>query len=231
MAAQLTTLVNFSGSNGAEPFAGLIADASGDLFGTTTSGGANNEGTVFEIQNTGTVAAPVYASPPTTLVSFNGSNGGYPSAGLIADASGDLFGTTSGGGANGLGTVFEIQNTGTVAAPVYASAPTTLVSFNGSNGAGPDVAGLIADANGDLFGTTQRGGVEGANGLGTVFEIQNTGTVAAPVYASSSTTLVSFNGSNGAYPSAELIVDANGDLFGTTYAGGGERYDGTVFEI
>ena len=74
-------------------------------------------------------------------------------AGLIADANGDLFGTTDAGGANGDGTVFEIKNTGTVAAPVYASAPTTLVSFNGSNGADPD-AGLIADANGDLFGTT-----------------------------------------------------------------------------
>ena len=59
----------------ANPVAGLIADANGDLFGTTDEGGANSDGTVFEIENTGTVAAPVYASAPTTLVSFNGSNG------------------------------------------------------------------------------------------------------------------------------------------------------------
>jgi uncharacterized repeat protein (TIGR03803 family) len=88
------------------------------------------------------------------LVSFNLSNGASPDAELIADSNGDLFGTTgSGGGANGNGTVFEIRNTGTVAAPVYASAPTTLVSFNGSNGSQPR-AGLIVDAKGDLLGTT-----------------------------------------------------------------------------
>ena len=109
---------------------------------------------MFEIKNTGTVAAPVYASAPITLVSFNGS--AYP-AGLIVDANGDLFGTTETGGTNGYGTVFEIKNGGTVAAPIYASAPTTLVSFNGSSG-GYLMAGLIADANGDLFGTTEEGG-------------------------------------------------------------------------
>ncbi len=221
-----TTLVSFNGSNGTAPEAGLIADANGDLFGTTLEGGANGDGTVFEIQNTGTAAAPVYASAPATLVSFNGSNGQHPNAGLMAGANGDLFGTTENGGANLDGTVFEIQNTGTAAAPVYAIAPTTLVSFNGSNGAFP-LAWLIADAKGDLFGTTDNGG---ANNDGTVFEIQNIGTVAAPVYASAPTTLVSFNGSNGAAPYAGLIAGANGDLFGTTESGGANG-DGTVFEI
>jgi len=61
----------------------------------------------------------------TTLFSFNGSNGQSPSAVLTADANGDLFGTTDGGGANGYGTVFEIKNTGTVAAPNYAISPTS----------------------------------------------------------------------------------------------------------
>ena len=107
--------------------------------------------TVIELQNTGTVAEPVYAGIPTTLVSFNGSNGVYPIARLTADASGDLFGTTGGGGAYGNGTVSEIQNTGTAAEPVYAGIPTTLVSFDAYNGAYP-AAGLIADASGDLFG-------------------------------------------------------------------------------
>jgi uncharacterized repeat protein (TIGR03803 family) len=124
---------------------GLIADATGDLFGTTTDGGANGEGAVFEIAKT----AGGYASIPTTLVSFNGTNGADPIASLIAEANGDLFGTTEGGGANGFGAVFEIAKT----AGGYASMPTTLVSFNGTNGAGPS-GSLIADANGDLFGTT-----------------------------------------------------------------------------
>ena len=79
---------------------------------------------MFEIAKT----ASGYASTPTTLVSFNGSRRRIPEAGLIADAAGDLFGTTSGGGANGDGTVFELANTGTG----YASTPTTLVSFNGN---------------------------------------------------------------------------------------------------
>ena len=112
---------------------------------------------MFEIKNTGTVAAPFYASGPTTLVNFDGSNGALPYAGLIADANGNLFGTTEDGGANGDGTVFEIKNTGTVAAPVYASALTTLVNFTADNGASPQ-AGLTADANGNLFGTTSQGG-------------------------------------------------------------------------
>ena len=103
---------------------------------------------MFEIAKTGSG----YASTPTTLVSFNGTNGEDPDAGLIADAAGDLFGTTVSGGANGDGTVFEIAKTGSG----YASTPTTLVSFNGTNGDGP-YAGLIADAAGDLFGTTADG--------------------------------------------------------------------------
>jgi uncharacterized repeat protein (TIGR03803 family) len=225
--ATLSTLVNFNGSNGQDP-EGLIVDANGDLFGTAYQGGANNDGTVFEIKNVGTVAAPVYASSPTTLVTFDGSNGAIPDAGLTTDANGDLFGTTANGGAYGAGTLFEIANTGTVAAPVYASAPTTLVSFNRTNGANP-AAELTADANGDLFGTTSAGGVYND---GTVFEMKNTGTVAAPNYASApTTTLVSFNSPGGQDPyMSGVIADANGDLFGTTIAGGAYGY-GTVFEI
>ena len=197
--------------------AGLIVDANGNLFGTTETGGSNNAGTVFEYQNIGTLAAPVYASTPSVLVNFKFYNGQDPLAGLIADANGDLFGTTSQGGALDHGTVFEIKNIGTAVAPVYASNVTTLVSFNGSDGSFP-VAGLIADARGNLFGTTNTGGEWG---VGTVFEIQNTGTLAAPVYASSPTTLVTFNGSNGANPHGALIADVNGNLFGTTAGGGG----------
>ena len=92
-----TTLVNFDGTNGGSPaYAGLFADAAGDLFGTTAGGGAQSLGTVFEIAKT----ASGY-STPTVLVSFNGTDGATPYAGLIADAAGNLFGTTYGGGAYG----------------------------------------------------------------------------------------------------------------------------------
>src|SRR6516164_7646413 len=103
-------LVNFNGFNGQYPFGGLIADASGNLFGTTAGGGVNNAGTVFEIKNIGALAAPIYSSTPTTLVSFNNSYGS-PFHGVTMDASGNLFGTITGNGNNG--SVFEIQNTGT----------------------------------------------------------------------------------------------------------------------
>ena len=227
-----TTLVSFNGTDGAYPFAGLITDASGNLFGTTcgktgscvTGGGGNNFGTVFEIKVDGTTATG-YASTPTTLVNFSFTDGSAPYAGLIADASGNLFGTTVVGGANlYYGTVFEIKVDSTTATG-YAITPTTLVSFNGTDGAYP-FAGLIADAIGNLFGTTS--GLF-STGFGTVFEIKTDSTTATG-YASTPTTLVSFNGTDGAYPIEVLIADARGNLFGTTEAGGATG-DGTVFEV
>ena len=195
-----TTLVSFNGGDGANPYAGLITDAAGNLFGTTLNGGASEVGTVFEIAKT---AAGGYATTPTTLVSFNGGDGANPAAGLIADAGGNLFGTTGSGGASGYGTVFEIAKT---AVGGYATTPTTLVSFNGGDGANPQ-AGLITDAAGDLFGTTGSGG---ASGNGTVFEIAKS--VAG--YASTPTTLVSFNGGDGANPFAGLVWVHFGGLAG-----------------
>jgi uncharacterized repeat protein (TIGR03803 family) len=212
MTATLTTLVSFNFTDGDTPEAGLIADAEGDLFGTTEIGGADNSGTVFEIAKTPTG----YASTATVLASFDGFDGELPQAGLLADAEGDLFGTTWGGGpaGGGEGTVFEIAKTPTG----YANTPGTVVNFIGANGLAPE-ASLIADANGDLFGTAEDGG--GAANDGTVFEITRTG---------GSSTLVTFDGVDGGLPGGSLIVDANGDLFGTTAAGGANN-GGTVFEI
>lgn len=168
-----TTLVSFSGPDGAYPVGGLLIDAQGNLFGTTSQGGGTaNAGTVFEIPKTSTG----YATSPTTLASFDGSIGAYPTGGLIADANGSLFGTTENGGSAGLGTVFEIVKT----SAGYASTPLPLINFDGigSDGAQP-LAGLIADANGNLFGTTQAGGDDGAYGVdqGTVFEVTGSGFV------------------------------------------------------
>ena len=212
--ASIKTLVNFNGTNGADPEAGLITDITGDLFGTTQAGGTNNLGTVFEIPKT----TSGYAASPTVLFNFDGGNGARPVAGLLADTAGNLFGTTQFGGANNLGTVFEIVKT----ASGYASTPTVLFNFDNTHGAQP-LAGLIADAAGNLFGTTQIGG---ANRDGTVFEIVKT----ASGYASTPTVLFNFDVTHGANPQAGLIADAAGNLFGTTFAGGTNN-DGTVFEI
>ena len=227
----LVPLVSFNGADGAEPLAGLIADAKGDLFGTTVGGGAHGQGTVFEIACTSfSTVCTSYASTPTLLYSFcaqaSCTDGAEPFAGLIVDAKGNLFGTTDGGGAHGGGTVFEITKT----ASGYATTPTILYSFcaqtNCTDGESP-FAGLIVDAKGNLFGTTEIGGAPGG---GTVFEIAKT----TSGYASTPTALVSFcalaNCADGSRPEAGLIADAKGNLFGTTRFGGANG-SGTVFEI
>jgi uncharacterized repeat protein (TIGR03803 family) len=222
-----TTLVSLDAANQNGMSAGLIVDAAGNLFGTTFMGGAYNDGTVFEIAKTG----GSYASTPTTLVSFVGTfdgtaygGGAHPRGGLIADAAGNLFGTMAIAGTSANGGVFEIAKVG----GSYASTATVLVSFDGTNGNAP-AGGLIADAAGDLFGTTMLGG---ADGDGTVFEIVKTG----GSYASTPTILASFSGNNGLAPQAGLVADAAGNLFGTTAHGGANTVgstsgDGTLFEI
>ncbi|MDR3466110.1 MAG: hypothetical protein P4M07_09215 [Xanthobacteraceae bacterium] len=208
-----TFLASFSGPDGSYPVGGVIADASGDLFGTTSLGGSNNKGTVFEIRKT----SAGYDTSPTTLISFNGLDGSSPDAGLFADSQGNLIGTTATGGLYGYGTVFEIQKT----TSGFASEPTTLVSFNKQDGSHP-LGALIADADGNLFSTTSYWN----SGYGTVFEIAKTSTG----YASSLTTLTTFDGANGDNPTGSLLLDTNGDLIGTTMLGGSNS-DGTVFEI
>ena len=215
MTATLKRLVSFSSSNGAYPTGGLVADANGDLFGTTQQGGASGYGTVFEIVNTATG----YATAPTRLVSFNSSNGASPAGSLLIDAKGDLFGTTQSGGASGQGAVFEIANTATG----YATAPTVLASFSYSTGDNPS-GNLVADTQGDLFGTLLNGGGLAFNGA--VFEIKNTSTG----YASAPTMLVGFANPNGANPNGTLIIDGKGNLFGTTQ-NSGTGAKGIVFEV
>ncbi len=197
----LTTLVNFNSTTGNDPYAGLIMDSAGNLFGTTEGGGASSDGTVFEI------AAGTHAL--STLIAFNGTNGANPDSGLVMDSAGNLFGTTFFGGASDDGTVFEIS--------AATHALTTLVSFNGTNGKCPE-AGLIMDSAGNLFGTTY----ENFSSIdGTVFEV----TAGTNVLS----TLASFNGTNGSYPTG-LFMDSAGNIFGTTVSGGASG-DGTVFEI
>jgi uncharacterized repeat protein (TIGR03803 family) len=161
----------------------------------------------------------------TTLYSFcsqpDCTDGSGPWAGLIQATNGDFYGTTSGGGANGGGTVFKITPSGTL---------TTLYSFcsqSGCTDGSYPVAGLIQATNGDFYGTTEFGGA-GSFSVGTVFKITPSGTL---------TTLHSFC-SQGVYPDckdgenpqAPLVQASNGDLYGTA-SNGGASDNGTVFKI
>jgi uncharacterized repeat protein (TIGR03803 family) len=209
-----TVLHSFTGSDGANPQAGLIADSAGNLYGTTEFGGASGNGVVFKLSSSGTY---------TVLHSFTGSDGANPFAGLIADSSGNLYGTTNGGGnpAINAGVVFELSPSGTY---------TVLHSFCSSTGCSDGTssqAGLIADSSGNLYGTTPGGGVPGtcsSSGCGVVFELSPSGTYAV---------LHSFTGSfDGAIPAAGLIADSNRNLYGTTeFTAGVGTGNGVVFKL
>ena len=213
----MTVVASFSARGDGTPNAGLAIDANGDIFGTTSAGGEFDEGTAFEIAK-GTNG---YASAPVTLVTFGAtglSGGENPNGGLVVDGDGNLYGTTQrGGGTNVLGTAFEVANT----AIGYASTPTTLVSFSSPGPAGPN-SGLIADATGDLFGTTRS---DGQFSGGAVYEIARTATgystMPAVLGGPSLLTTGPLTGS--------LVPDAMGNLFGTTSTGG--NGPGTVFEL
>jgi uncharacterized repeat protein (TIGR03803 family) len=207
-----TVLWSFSGADGSYPEAGLVMDKTGNLYGTTSDGGAGSKGTVFKVAPGGT---------ETVLWSFSGgADGSDPMAGMIIDKKGNLYGTTVFGGANGDGTVFEVAPGG---------AETVLYSFaDGANGTFP-MAGLLMDKKGSLYGTTNEGGTGtgcGSGGCGVVFKL-------APHRKSwTQTVLHSFaGGTDGAFPTSDLIEDNSGNLYGTTYTGGGSLGDGIVFEV
>jgi len=175
---KLRVLTSFNGIDGEEPWGSLLADAAGNLYGTTNEGGTFGDGTVFKLE----VPAPGHTAwTKKVLFSFNGTGGESPYAGLIADAAGNLYGTTYYGGASsackgGCGTVFELSP------PAYdrtAWTETVLASFDGTNGAGPH-GSLIADAAGNLYGTTSTGGATTSCDCGTVFELTGTGFALMP---------------------------------------------------
>ena len=243
------TLYAFTGgTDGANPAAALLMESNGNLFGTTVLGGNYSSGTVFELVN-----------PPLTnlnqgyteevLYSFAGGvgDGANPVAGLIADSSGNLYGTTSGGGIAGsctysgglgvitgiscqrLGVVFELamSNSGTWTEKV-------LRFFDGYTAGGPVLSGttdgatpeaaLTMDSSGNLYGTTVNGG--DSSNDGTIFELVN----ANGTY-STENVLYRFSGSSdGANPIAPLIMGSSGQFLGTTENGGASGY-GTAFEL
>ena len=202
--------------DGAEPYAGLIMDSAGNLYGTTEFSGIYGNGTVFELSPNGSGGWS-----ERILRSFNFDDGASPVAALIFDAAGNLYGTTSSGGLHGLGTVFQLSPNGT-----GGWSEKVLHSFgNGSDGIFPD-GSVHFDSAGNLYGTTSGGGV---NGTGTVFKM-----TPAQGDSWSETVLHNFgaaNGSDGDYPEGSLILDHAGNLYGMSYLGGGHYNSGTVFEI
>jgi len=222
----LTTLYSFAGSpnDGSDPVSGVIRDAAGNLYGTTVYGGVSGTGC------SGTSCGTVFKLSPngaeTVLHNFAGgsSDGGNPYGGLIQDSAGNLYGTTSNGGSTGNGVVFEVAADGT---------ETVLYSFLGpANDGGPSSgppndgahpqSGLIQDSAGNLYGTTLNGG---AYSDGTVFKLSP---------ASSETLLHSFGGPStleGGSPSASVIMDAAGNLYGTTGSVGRSGGGPSVYEL
>ena len=212
-------------TDGDEPNGGLIRDAAGNLYGTTTEGGANGGGgTVFKLDNTGN---------ETVLYSFcadsNCTDGAFPLfITLTQDTAGNLYGTTSGGGANSFsgGTVFMVDPTG------HETVLYSFCSVAGCADGQTPYGGVIRDAGGNLYGTTAAGGNpntlcsnESFSGCGTVFKLDPTG---------HETVLYSFCSvaecADGYWPGAGLILDASGNLFGTTILGGANG-QGTVFKL
>jgi uncharacterized repeat protein (TIGR03803 family) len=219
-------LYRFQGRNdGHNPYGGLLADASGALYGTTYYGGTHGAGAVFKL----TPAGSGYSE--SVLHSFaGGSDGAQPMATLVADKQGTLYGSTyAGGGASctgGCGTVFALTPT----ASGYAES--ILHAFQGGTDGYFPYAGLVVTAKGALYGTTYLGGGTACNktGCGIVFEL------ARGASGYKETILHRFTGNDGAQPGATMLSQS-GTLFGTTYGGGGilcfqdDVNCGTVFSL
>ena len=211
--AQTETVLYSFGStvtDGYSLFAGLVMDKDGNLYGTTLYGGAGGAGTVFKVTPSG---------KETILHGFTyfTGDGVEPSAGLILDQEGNLYGTTFQGGANNLGAVFELTSDGT---------ETVLYSFGSQSGDGTyPAASLTMDKRGNLYGTTQHGGgtTNCYQGCGTVFKLTRSG---------QETVLHSFGvkPGDGIQPLAGLVLDDRGNLYGTTFLGGAVGI-GTVFKL
>src|ERR1700691_2091764 len=196
------------GTDGEFPEGGLIRDKVGNLYGTTTAGGGvENSGIVFVVSAAG-VEQVLYTFP-------GGTNGATPQAGLAIDAEGNLYGTTTAGGANGNGIVFKLTKKGT------QWTETVLYTFGtGADGAIP-VAGVILRGT-SLYGTTSAGG---AYGYGTIFQLTRSGA------AWTETIVHNFeDGDDGAVPYGGLIADKLGNLYGAATEGG-TGGGGTIYEL
>jgi uncharacterized repeat protein (TIGR03803 family) len=192
----------------------LIADADGNLYGTTLDGGASQKGCIFEVSRdkngvwTGTV-----------LHSFNGTDGFYPTAALVFDKLGNLYGTTVQGGVYGAGVAFELSPSSN-----GEWVETVLHNFGGAGDGSAPESELIFDKDGNLYGTTSFGGQHRG---GTVFELSPsdggwTETILYSFFAN-------IGGGGGDSPAGGVVMDGKGNLYGVT--GWGGHGAGTVYEL
>ena len=257
----ITVLYTFRGDmDGSVPNGNVVFDAAGNMYGTTTYGGQYNYGTIWKLTSSGG------SWTESVLYSFDGPHGSYPLSGAVLDNAGNLYGTTSTGGADGWGGVWELTNSGSgwslqnlysltnqsdgrslaggvvfdSAGNLYASAQhggqnsggtvfrlspasggwnfSLLYSLSGS--AGP-ASSLTLDTSGNLYGTTYQ---DGSNQLGNVFQLSPSN--GSWIYAD----LHDFSDSDGEHPLGSVVLDANGNIFGTT-SQGGSGLDGVIFKI
>jgi uncharacterized repeat protein (TIGR03803 family) len=187
----LTTLYSFTGADdGANPFATLVQNTDGTLYGTAFQGGAYDNGTIFRLSSNGS---------PTVLIALNITNGDLPFAGLTRGPDGLFYGTTYQGGASGMGTAFRITTNGAL---------TTLHSFSNQSDGGFLHAGLVQGADGNFYGATYQGG---AYGGGALFKVSTNGLQA---------TLASLSSTNGMFPYSALVQGLDGSFYGTASGGG-----------
>jgi uncharacterized repeat protein (TIGR03803 family) len=203
----LTVLHNFgTGTDGAQPRQGLVRTKSGMIFGSTRIGTPNNAGNIFQLKADGTY---------TTFYHFlSGNDGHCPYSGITRDAHGNIYGTTWGGGAGGnpTGSVFKINTKGVL---------TTLYVFKNQNdGEWPDIAPTV-DSAGNVYGITRN--QNGNTSAGTIWKIDTLGNF---------TVLHTLNGTtDGFQPNSPLVIGADGNLYGTTHAGGTLSFGGVLFQI
>jgi uncharacterized repeat protein (TIGR03803 family) len=204
-AQTFSVLYNFGGAaDGGDPYAGVIRDASGNLYGTVGYGGTAYAGGVYKVDALGN---------ETMLYSFTGgSDGNFPVSTLARDSAGNLYGTTAQGGSVGAGVVFKVDPSGN---------ETVLHSFTGGSDGTDPSGGVLLDAAGNLYGTTSQGGTYNC---GILFKLTPAGT---------ETILHTFTGTptDGKYPSyTNPITDGQGSLYGVTEEGG--RFgQGIVYQV
>jgi uncharacterized repeat protein (TIGR03803 family) len=201
-------LYNFAGgADGSNPNGHLVEDNAGNFYGTTFFGGSSNVGTIFKVDSTGA---------ETVLYTFTGgTDGSEPWAGLFRDPGGDLFGTTDGGGASGLGTIFKLDTSGTL---------TTLHNFKGGlDGSRPE--SRLISVKGQLYGTTRLGGSSAGDlglGCGIIFRVSHSG---------NERVLYRFSGMDDGCDPQGLVADSAGNLYGIANFSNLPNNVGTVFKL
>lgn len=195
-------LYSFAGGNdAADPQAGLIIDAQGNLYGTTSYGGIHDSGTVFKSLTRAKRVCSILLGPSRKRLE--------PYCDLLLDRAGNLYGTTAAGGTYDLGTVFKVAPDGT---------ETVLYSFRGGNDGATPIGGVTMDKDGNPYGTTFG---SGSTNVVTVFKLTPQGV---------ETVLHAFLGPDGASPLTRPVLDREGNLYGTTQDGGSAGY-GVIFKI